>query len=116
MNSPRLSGRGVEGSRCTSCGYAAAPPCPRCPACGGPSETSFFPASGTVWASTLLHIGVGDRTPPFAFAYVDLDGGPRVLAPLDAPAVLDPGTRVALTTAPPERQDDWCVAQPEEEA
>jgi uncharacterized protein len=41
--------------------------------------TSFGPG-GIVWSSTTVHLRVGDLTPPFVLAYVDIDGGPRVLA------------------------------------
>jgi hypothetical protein len=39
---------------------------------------------------------MGHRTPSWAIAYVDLDDGPRVLAQLDEPVALPPGTRVDL--------------------
>lgn len=55
-----------------------------------------------MWASALVHLQVGDRTPPFLLAYVDLAGsdgmpGPRVLARVVAEAELPPGTPVAIT-------------------
>lgn len=57
-----------------------------------------------MWASTTVHLRIGDRNPPFVLAYVDLDsgtsdGGPRVLA-LVRPAVeLPAGTPVAVVDA-----------------
>ncbi|WP_214109121.1 Zn-ribbon domain-containing OB-fold protein [Acrocarpospora catenulata] len=110
MSPPLLVSGGVAGSRCASCSYPAAPACPRCPACGGPSSETVFSPRGTVWASTLLHIGVAGRQPPFAFAYVDLDDGPRVLAPLEEARVADVGAPVVLIPS----ADHWCLAVLEE--
>ncbi len=47
-----------------------------------------------------MHLPVGDHKPPFALAYVDLDDGPRILAHLEPPERIAPGTRVAVTGAP----------------
>jgi uncharacterized OB-fold protein len=93
---PQLSGNGVEGSRCSACQYAVAPPTPRCPACGEPSVSVAFGVVGTVWGSTVVHIPVGDRPPPFGLAYVDLDDGPRVLVGTAAACVFPVGQRVRL--------------------
>lgn len=76
----------VLGGRCERCGYSTAPATPRCPGCGGATTTARFSARGTVWASTVVHIPVGDRQAPFGLAYVDIDGGPRVLALTGDPA------------------------------
>jgi uncharacterized OB-fold protein len=43
-------------------------------------ESERFGPAGTVFASTVVRIRVGDRVPPYALAYVDLDDGPRILA------------------------------------
>jgi uncharacterized OB-fold protein len=32
-----------------------------------------------VWSATVLRVPLPGREPPIALAYVDLDGGPRVL-------------------------------------
>ncbi|WP_369413861.1 Zn-ribbon domain-containing OB-fold protein [Aeromicrobium wangtongii] len=53
---------------------------PVCAACGGEVVPAKFGPSGTVYASTVVRIAVGNRTPPYALAYVDLDDGPRILA------------------------------------
>lgn len=70
----------VTGVRCRSCGHPMATSRPVCAACGGPVAEAAFGPAGSVYASTVVRIAVGDRTPPYALAYVDLDDGPRVLA------------------------------------
>jgi uncharacterized OB-fold protein len=93
---PRLDGDRVVGARCTACGYPTAPAAAWCPVCTRPQAEASFGPGGRVWSSTVVHIPVGDRPPPFGLAYVDLDEGPRVLAHLAEPAVLPPGTRVRV--------------------
>ena len=70
----------VVGATCERCGFSTAPATPRCPSCGGPSRAAAFAPRGTVWASTVIHIPVGERLPPFGLAYIDLEDGPRILA------------------------------------
>lgn len=77
---PYDGGAAVLGVRCSDCGYPVAFERPACPACRGPVAEQRFGPGGTVFASTVVRIPVGDRTPPYALAYVDLDDGPRVLA------------------------------------
>lgn len=103
---------GVAGVRCVSCRRAIAPATPRCPACGADVTAERFAPTGVVWASTVIHIPVGERRPPYGLAYVDLDDGPRVLALQRDPSVLAPGRRVRLeATSEPAA---WCVAVPAE--
>ncbi len=33
-----------------------------------------------VWSSATVHLRIGELTPPFVLAYIDVDAGPRVLA------------------------------------
>ncbi len=83
---PRLRVREEDGavtlpvSTCEECGYVAAPEVPACPRCGAPTTAGAAGPRGRVWASTVVRIPVPGRTPPYGLAYVDLDGGPRVLA------------------------------------
>lgn len=70
----------VLGVRCTDCGYPVAFERPACPVCSGRVAEQRFGPGGTVFASTVVRIPVGDRIPPYALVYVDLDDGPRVLA------------------------------------
>lgn len=92
----------VLGTRCTECGYAVAFARPACPVCSGPVAEQRFGPDGTVFASTVVRIPVGGRTPPYALAYVDLDDGPRVLvatppAPGAETTAVPVGSRVRLT-------------------
>ena len=97
---PVVEGERVRGARCGACGYPTAPATPWCPACHrSQSSEAWFGPGGTVWSSTVVHIPVGRWTPPYAIAYVDLDEGPRVLAHLESPEVLAPGTRVRVRGA-----------------
>jgi uncharacterized OB-fold protein len=88
----------VLGVRCTACRYPAAQRgIPWCPVCYAAVEAERFPATGTVWSSTVVAIPVGGRRPPFGLAYLDLDDGPRVLVHLAEPEVLHGGTRARIT-------------------
>ena len=76
-----VAGRvGVTGMRCPSCGYVAAGERPRCPVCAAAVEVATFGPDGVVWSSTVVRVPTPERTPPYTLAYVDLDGGPRILA------------------------------------
>ena len=88
----------IAGTRCESCGLAMVTPRPRCSGCGGSVVEAAFGPDGVVWSSTVVRIRVGDRTPPYALAYVDVDDGPRVLAhtTADDDQPLPVGTRVRL--------------------
>ena len=88
----------VEGARCDRCGYLLAVDVGGCPSCGGSLRVAHFGPAGTVWAVTGVHVDVQDRPVPYRLAYVDLDGGPRILAHVadDAPLTAV-GDRVTLT-------------------
>lgn len=92
----------VVGVRCRTCDHPMATSRPVCAACGGPVDEARFGPDGVVWSSTVVRIAVGDRTPPYTLAYVDLDGGPRVLAHVvgedgTAPEAPIVGSRVRLS-------------------
>lgn len=70
----------LVGVRCTVCEHPMPTPRPACAACGGRVTEARFGPGGRVYSSTVVRIAVGDRVPPYALAYVDLDHGPRVLA------------------------------------
>ena len=70
----------VPGVRCAVCGYVSAHQRPWCPRCSSGLDDTRFGSTGTVWSSTVVRVAVPGRTPPYVLAYVDLDGGPRVLA------------------------------------
>jgi hypothetical protein len=93
----------VHGGRCLACAHANPTAAPRCPRCGGETTPAAFGPRGTIWATTTIHVGRGDRAEPYALAYVDLDDGPRVLAHVrdgvaHPPAVAD-RVRLSGTTA-----------------
>lgn len=107
MNDPRpvvvqhAAGAAVLGVRCSDCAYPVAFARPACPVCSGPVSQQHFGPGGTVFSSTVVRIPVGDRTPPYALAYVDLDDGPRILvatppAPGCDTSALPVGSRVRL--------------------
>lgn len=96
---PAVTSAGLlEGGICVACGIPLLYCPPLCPECGGQVRPASFGPDGTVWSSTVLRIRVSDRLPPAALAYVDLDGGPRLLAhlPDGSSDALPPGARVRL--------------------
>lgn len=95
---------GVDGVACAACGDATVLPTHRCPVCGGPLRPRRFGPAGTVWSHTVVRVGFGGRTPPYPLAYVDLDGGARILGHLAPPsaAQVAVGDRVRLAGATPE--------------
>lgn len=95
---PVFSGGRVHGLRCTVCRNPSAQrDLPWCPVCREPLVEDSFSPSGSMWASTLVAIVVGNRKPPFALGYIDLDDGPRVLAHLVVPESVPIDTRVTVT-------------------
>lgn len=94
---PRLSGDKVEGWRCQACRHPVAQQAPWCPKCASAElKPATFGPGGTVWAGTVVHLPVGERRPPFAIAYVDLDDGPRVLCHVNEPVPLAVGSRAVI--------------------
>lgn len=86
-------GLSVIGWRCAGCGLAVVEPSLRCGDCGGePVRISLRP-NGIVWSWTMVGVGPDRGT---AFAYVDLDDGPRVLVRLDGDAARAVGARVRV--------------------
>ena len=72
-----LGERRIEGGRCPSCWKVYVPPRVRCPACGaGPMTPVPVDDRGTIVSYTVVHVPVaGARTPPpFAWAWIQLDG------------------------------------------
>jgi len=75
----------------------------RCPVCRGAVAEATFADAGEVWASTCLRVRVPGYAPPFAVAYLVLDGGgPRVLVHTEGETPLVPGTRARITGLTPE--------------
>lgn len=70
----------LHGWECTGCGHRLGLPHPRCPVCTGALRPAAFGPGGVVWSSTVVRIPLPGRVPPYVLAYVDFEGGPRVLA------------------------------------
>jgi uncharacterized OB-fold protein len=87
----------VLGVRCTECRYPAAQQeIPWCPLCHAAVAPERFAVTGTIWSATVVAIPVGERRPPFALAYLDLDDGPRLLVHLAEPRALPIGSRARI--------------------
>ncbi len=95
---------GATWVRCRACGAGFYPAQRHCTACGIWDElaTEPLPPTGTLFTFTVIHVGVADPPLPipYALGYVDLDDGPRVLAPIatdgDPEATLAAGTRLRI--------------------
>ncbi len=102
---PRIVGEGaqarVAGARCDRCGYRLPVDLGGCPECGGTLSPADYGPGGRVWSHTGVHVAVQGRPLPYRLAYVDLDGGPRILAHAGPGDQLAVGDRVILdgTTA-----------------
>jgi hypothetical protein len=88
----------ITGWRCTGCGLAVVEPLLRCGDCGADLARNPLRPNGIVWSWTVAGVGP-DRG--VAFAYVDLDDGPRVLVRLTAGTPRAVGTRVAVLGTTP---------------
>lgn len=87
----------LEMSRCASC-HAEFPPRPgNCPRCGSAElKRVSVPPHGSVLAATELFAPASGWSAPHRLALVELPGGVRLLAILDAP-LPTAGARVRLT-------------------
>jgi uncharacterized protein len=74
----------LAGQRCVDCGYPVAVAGPWCPRCRGELRAAAFGPWGTAWASTVVHVPLPGRAPPWGLVYVDLEAGPRVLGHLES--------------------------------
>jgi uncharacterized OB-fold protein len=87
----------LAGWRCRDCGYPVAVAGPWCPRCRGELVAAAFGPDGTAWASTVVHVPLPGREPPWGMVYVDLAGGPRVLGHLERAQPVPVGTPMELT-------------------
>jgi len=86
---------GLRGSRCPACGHHAFPPRAVCTSCfTTPTLDVVLAGTGRVHAWTNLETPPAGFDQPIVYAAVDLDEGPRVLAPLEATP--EPGGRVQV--------------------
>ena len=86
----------VAGWRCGDCGYPVAVAGPWCPRCRGELAAASFGPRGIAWASTVVHVPLPGREPPWGMVYVDLAGGPRVLGHLESPEPVPVGALMEL--------------------
>jgi uncharacterized OB-fold protein len=71
------------GGRCGTCGFTFLPPRRQCPACGAADPVTVeLPREGRVYSYTTVHVSGPYVPAPYTLAYVDLDPGVRVLAPI----------------------------------
>jgi uncharacterized OB-fold protein len=104
----------IIGRRCPSCGRVLLPPRPFCDRCYVDTEDWIeVAATGVLETFTIVYVKFGGLPdPPYAIAYVRLDGADTAilnyvrgleLADMDASvARLAPGTRFRAVFAPPE--------------
>lgn len=74
--------RGIE---CGQCGEKTFPGKPICPGCGSLQVSdSALGSLGKIWTYTVVYQGYGSMVlkPPYASAFVELDGGAFVHAPI----------------------------------
>ncbi|GAB3458011.1 Zn-ribbon domain-containing OB-fold protein [Actinophytocola sediminis] len=99
---PTVRGAGaaleVSGWRCADCGLSTVEPSVRCAGCAGSTEPTSLSPNGIIWSWTVTGIGADRGT---AFAYVDLDAGPRVLTRLTEHTPHVVGTRVRVLGTTP---------------
>jgi len=110
-----LGARQVPVQRCMDCGHRQYPPREICSAClSGRLEWRHEAVTGTVAASTLLHVSLDDELAdllPASIAMIRLESGPKVLAWV-TPDAAATGTPVTLTVARDPRGESVLVALP----
>lgn len=101
MTGKQTAARTLSANRCENCGLIHAYPVGGCSACGGMSFTTVpLPEYGCINSYTVIHRApvpaFADKV-PYTLAFIGLDGGGRILAPLvgDVTAV-GIGARVRL--------------------
>jgi uncharacterized OB-fold protein len=90
---------------CDPCDEHVWPPRTRCARCTTPVTGSRrLDGTGEIYSFTVVHRGEGPfaTLPPYVLAYVSLDGGPTILANVDARDLdnVTVGRRVRLETRP----------------
>jgi uncharacterized OB-fold protein len=98
--------------RCNACGHLVWYPRAWCPVCGSEEVTwTELTGRGTVYASTVLHRGMGPwgQAAPFVVAFVELEEGPRILTNVvtEDPGAVRIGDAVQATFVPlPDLHED----------
>lgn len=77
----------IDGKSCSKCGHHFAIAPRECRKCGGGLVDAAFGPSGEVWSFTVVHIKAARQTAPYTLAYIDLLGGPRIIAHLQGESV-----------------------------
>jgi uncharacterized OB-fold protein len=72
----------LNGSRCRTCGVTAFPPRVVCLECGGAHERALLSGRGVLHSSTTVENPPSGFDCAYGYGCVDLDEGPRLLAPL----------------------------------
>lgn len=103
------SGVSLTGWRCRACDYPMTQSVTVCMVCRGDVAEESFATEGEVWASTCLRVRVPGHEPPFAVAYLVLDGGPRILVHTGGDQPLAPGSRARVVDV---TEDGDLVAKP----
>lgn len=70
----------VPAAACPDCGRVAAPPRPRCPGCGAPTEATTLDGEGTLLTWTVLRSPPAGVDPGRVVGVVGLGDGVRALA------------------------------------
>lgn len=108
MSATRATHPDATWVRCEACDAGYYPAQRHCTACGtwDAMRTEALPLAGRLFTWTVIHVGTATPPlpPPYALGYVDLDDGPRVLAPIavdgDADSVLTTGQSLVLVPHP----------------
>jgi uncharacterized OB-fold protein len=92
---------GLSGKQCERCGAYAVGDAAYCPAgCGATMQDVAFDATGTVYASTTVHVSTPNFEAPYRLGYVDLDNGLRLLGHFEGAPAVAPGQRVHVEERP----------------
>lgn len=92
----------LEAPRCPRCRSWAWPPAPHCRSCGAETAWERVATAGTIHAISVVHRPVGKGSEPtgddIVVAFVDIDGGPRILTRVigDAATATAIGDRVNI--------------------
>lgn len=70
--------------QCNHCGDAFFPPAPLCPNCGGQTIEWILADEGALYSFTRQHRTAPGFEAPLVMGIVELEVGPRLLAPIDA--------------------------------
>lgn len=91
----------LRGGKCAGCGAEAFPKQPVCRVCWSEDiADNPLPSTGTLYAHAVVHVARKGWRTPYIIAYVDLDNGVRVSAPLacdpNAPPPYDSTVRLKV--------------------